>query len=102
MRKSGLFSLFIFIQIILLGCIFAHAAYRQKTDERHLQEKVNLVQSLGLTDLCLFTEASYTRHLSLADFHTAFQDSPMALEHFPSGSLVTYPAAAKKIYENMD
>jgi len=61
-----------------------------------------LVQRLGLTDLCLFTEASYTRHLSLADFHTAFQDSPMALEHFPSGSLVTHPPAAKKMYENVD
>jgi hypothetical protein len=66
----------------------------------HLQEKVNLVHRLGLTDLCLFTEASYTRHLSLADFHAAFQDSPMALEHFPSGSLVTHPQAAKKMYEH--
>jgi hypothetical protein len=24
------------------------------------------------------------------------------LEHFPSGSLVTHPAAAKKMYENVD
>ncbi|MGE5841832.1 MAG: hypothetical protein ACM335_06110, partial [Deltaproteobacteria bacterium] len=63
---------------------------------------VNLVRGLGLTDLCLFTEASYTRHLSLADFHTAFQNSPMALEHFPSGSLVTHPQAARKTHENVD
>jgi hypothetical protein len=82
--------------------MFSHALYKQMTDGRHLQEKANLVQVLGLTDLCLFTEASYTRHLSLADFHTAFQDSPMTLEHFPSGSLVTRPPAAKKIYENVD
>lgn len=47
------------------------------------------VSELELTDLCLFTEARYTRHLSQADLHSAFQDHPVALEHFPSGSLVT-------------
>jgi len=102
MRKSSVFFIYIFIQIVLLGCMFTHASYKQHISLSHLQEKVNLVQRLGLTDLCLFTEASYTRHLSLADFHTAFQDSPMALEHFPSGSLVTHPLAAKKTYENVD
>jgi hypothetical protein len=102
MRKSSLFFLYITIQTILLGCMLTHASYAQKMAVSHLQEMVNLVQRLGLTDLCLFTEASYTRHLSLADFHTAFQDSPMALEHFPSGSLVTHPQAAKRIYENVD
>ena len=44
-----------------------------------------------LTDLSLFTEARYTRHLTQADRHTPFQDHPFALEHFPSGSLVTPP-----------
>jgi hypothetical protein len=102
MRKSSLFFLYITVQILFLGCMFAHAFYKQKEDVSHLQEKVSLVHRLGLTDLCLFTEASYTRHLSLADFHAAFQDSPMALEHFPSGSLVPHPPAAKKMYENMD
>jgi hypothetical protein len=102
MRKSSLFLLYISIQTIFLGCMFGHAAYRQKTDVNYLQQKIKLVERLGLTDLCLFTEASYTRHLSLADFHTAFQDSPMALEHFPSGSLVTYPASAKRNNANVD
>lgn len=50
-----------------------------------------LVSELGLTDLALFTEARYTRHLSQADRHTAFQDHPLALDHFPSGSLVPPP-----------
>ena len=102
MRKSSLFLLYLFIQTFALGCLFTHASYKQESNESHLQEKVNLVQRLGLTDLCLFTEASYTRHLSMADFHTAFQNSPMALEHFPSGSLVTHPPATKKMYENVD
>ena len=102
MRKSSVFFIYLFIQIVLLGSMFTHASYKQQTGLSHLQEKVNLVQRLGLTDLCLFTEASYTRHLSLADFHTAFQDSPMAFEHFPSGSLVIRPPMDKKIYENVD
>ena len=48
-----------------------------------------MVEKLQLTDLCLFTEARYTRHPSMADLHSAFQDHPLALDHFPSGSLTT-------------
>lgn len=55
-----------------------------------------LVAELGLTDLALFTEARYTRHLSLADRHTAFQDHPLALDHFPSGSLAPPPARLRQ------
>jgi hypothetical protein len=55
-----------------------------------------LVATLGLTDLALFTEARYTRHLSQADRHTAFQDHPLALDHFPSGSLVPPPARLRQ------
>lgn len=51
-----------------------------------------LVTQLGLTDLALFTEARYTRHLSQADLHSALQDHPGAFEHFPSGSLIAPPA----------
>lgn len=47
-----------------------------------------LAGRLGLTDIALFTEARYTRHPSQADLHSAFQDHPVALEHFPSGSLI--------------
>lgn len=43
-------------------------------------------KALGITDLALFNEARYARHLSQADRFAAFQDQPMALERFPSGS----------------
>ncbi len=56
-----------------------------------LAQKSALVRTLRLTDLCLFTEASYTRHSSMADLSTPFQDSPCAFEHFPSGSLLAPP-----------
>jgi hypothetical protein len=53
---------------------------------------VELARQLGPTDLVLVTEARYLRHLSLADRHSAFQDHPLAFEHFPSGALVAVPA----------
>ena len=102
MRKSSLFFLYLFIQVLVLGGLLTHASYEKEVRLSSLQEKANLVHRLGLTDLCLFTEASYTRHVTLADFHTAFQNSPMALEHFPSGSLMTPPQATKKMYDKVD
>jgi hypothetical protein len=61
------------------------------TTAQELTEREHILQSLHITDLCLFTEASYTRHLSQADLFSAFQDHPLALEHFPSGSLTSPP-----------
>lgn len=52
------------------------------------QAQANVAQ---LTDPALFTEARYARHASQADRHAAFQDHPMALEHFPAGSLMPPP-----------
>ena len=56
-----------------------------------LARTARLAERLQLTDLCLFTEARYTRNPALADLHTPFQDHPTALEHFPSGTLVAPP-----------
>ncbi len=51
----------------------------------------DLAAALALSDVALFTEARYTRNPSLADLHSAFQDGPGSLEHFPTGSLVMPP-----------
>jgi hypothetical protein len=32
----------------------------------------------------------------VADRHTSFQDGPMALEHFPSGSILAPPVIRKR------
>jgi hypothetical protein len=91
MRKSDLFLFYLTANVILLILMFIHASLTENGEIRSLNEKTEMVQRFGLTDLCLFTEASYTRHLSQADLHSPFQDSPMSLEHFPSGSLATPP-----------
>jgi len=89
MRKSAIYLTFITFCIIALALLlFIHPLLRASYYDKILTEKKQLVQKLGLTDLCLFTEARYTRHLSQADLHSAFQDHPMAFEHFPSGSVV--------------
>ena len=102
MRKSDIFLIFLAINIIILFLMFTHASLKRKVDMESLKEKVEMVKRLELTDLCLFTEANYTRHLSQADLHTPFQDSPVSLEHFPSGSLLAPPESLRKINEKVD
>jgi hypothetical protein len=46
---------------------------------------------LGLTDLCVATEARYTRHPSVSDRVSPFMDHPGAIEHFPTGSFWAPP-----------
>ena len=91
MRNSSLFFLLITAEGLLLGLLFGHASFSATAQQHDLAEKAALVKTLQLTDLCLFTEARYTRHLSQADLSTAFQDYPLSLEHFPSGSFTQPP-----------
>lgn len=79
------------LALLLWALTFLHAslALREGADAVRLRRE--LVGQLDLTDLALFTEARYTRHPSQADLHSPFQDHPLALEHFPTGSLVPAP-----------
>ncbi len=79
---------FLFLALLLL--LTVHPGSSQEHHER-IETGKQLVSRLGLTDLSLFTEARYTRHISQADSHAAFQDHPRAVEHFPSGSMVRPP-----------
>jgi len=90
-RKSNLFFICLSGLLALLVFMFTHARLRRRADDPLLREKREIVRRLRLTDLCLFTEARYTRHPSMADFNTPFQDYPMSFEHFPSGSIVAVP-----------
>jgi len=76
----------------MVGLLFIHPRLQRDDYERGLAKRKRLVRELQLTDLCLFTEARYTRHLSQADLQSPFQDYPTAFDHFPSGSLVLPPA----------
>ncbi len=91
MRKYHLFSVFIISGLVLLGSMFIHASLEQKANRPFLSEKSEMVKRFELTDLCLFTDARYTRHPTMADVHTPFQDYPTSLEHFPSASILSMP-----------
>ncbi len=91
MRKSDLFLISLVFACILVAVTFVDAHWRVLNAGSHLDGMAQMVRQLELTDLSLFTEARYTRHLSQADYHTAFQDHPLAIEHFPSGSLIHPP-----------
>jgi len=88
MRRSHSFLFCLGLLAGLCGLIFVHASLRRQAMKPGLLEKERLVRELGLTDICLSTEANYTRHLTQADFTTAFQDHPLSLEHFPSGTWI--------------
>jgi len=91
MRKSSAFLLFVIVAVLLVALTVVDASYRRHGAEEALQQRGQLVAELGLSDLALFTEARYTRHPSQSDLHSAFQDHPMALEYFPTGSFLSPP-----------
>lgn len=95
-RKSSLSLVLVGLGILLLGLMFVHASVQRQADVAHIDRMARVVRTLGLTDLCLFTEARYTRHPSQADLHSAFQDHPVALEHFPAGSIAGPPAGLRR------
>lgn len=88
LRHSTLFFLFCSACFLTILMLAGHALTTAKTAGAADAERLHLVRSLKLTDLCIFTEARYTRHPAMADKHAPFQEHPAALEHFPSGSLL--------------
>lgn len=74
-----------------LLAVLAHAIWGASEGQARRAEARARVAALGLTDLALFGEARYTRHPSQADPHSAFQDAPGSIEHFPAGSWIGPP-----------
>jgi hypothetical protein len=96
-RKSTLFLIITAANLALLAGVMGHARVGEGKAGVTLRTASDLARTLQLTDLSLFTEARYTRHPSQADHHAPFQDHPLALEHFPSGSFVMPPRAASEV-----
>lgn len=91
MRRSTPFLALLGLQLGLFLGMLLHARWAGRRPDPAVAECRRWVVRLGLTDLCLFTEARYTRNFALADLHSPFQDHPTSLEHFPSGALVAPP-----------
>jgi hypothetical protein len=91
MRKSSQFFICLGVLTLLMLLSLLDATVGKGDNRGRLAFMQRRVAELELTDLALFTEARYTRHISQADLHTPFQDHPFAMEHFPSGSLTLPP-----------
>ena len=87
-RNSSKYFIFSGISVLLMLMLALHAASIRGKASTAETENAELARRLKLTDICLFTEARYTRHPAMADNHAAFQEHPSAFDHFPSGSLL--------------
>lgn len=101
-RKSNIAAVLFATGILLIVVMFIHAAMRLQADTPALNQMSGLAGTLELTDLCFFSEARYVRHLSQADLHSAFQDHPASLEHFPAGSIAGPPVNMRRLNEKLD
>jgi len=90
-RPSTLAATLLGAAALLFAACLADAGRLGEARQGARAERRALVEHLGLTDLSLFTEARYTRHPSQADLHSALQDHPAALDHFPTGALLAPP-----------
>ena len=85
---------------VLLVGIHSHMTRRESLHAARM--KTAMVAALGITDLCLFTEAPYTRHPALADRHSPLMPHPMTLERFPSGALRPPPHRFRQVRHGLD
>ncbi|MCI4624704.1 MAG: hypothetical protein L3V56_01960 [Candidatus Magnetoovum sp. WYHC-5] len=86
--KYRIFLSVVVLELVVLFALFVHHHYSLVASEQIIKAKRQVVQTLTLTDLSIWTEARYTRHPSQADFFSAFGDFPASFEHFPAGSIV--------------
>ena len=81
--------------LLLISCLAVfqifmfEAQNRAFSDQLQADQQMKLViQRLGLTDLCIATDARYIRHLSVSDPVAPFMDHPGGIEHFPSSAVI--------------
>ena len=91
MRPSYiLFTLLIFFLVLDTSLYIQSSRWQQFLRADYAKQAI-AVSGLGLTDLCVATEARYTRHPAVTDPMAPFMDHPGAIEHFPTGSFWAPP-----------
>ena len=86
MRPSQILLIILLVLFFIDTSLFIHSRRLEKELQADEEIQKIAVAGLGLTDLCVATEARYTRHPAVSDPMAAFMDHPGALEHFPTGS----------------
>jgi hypothetical protein len=91
LRNSTSYLNFTALCLILVVLMALHARQGKAAGQKGSLSRAKMVKEYQLTDLCLFTDARYTRNPAMTDWFAPFQDHPMSLEHFPSGSFGSPP-----------
>ena len=91
MRPSHILFIFLFLLICIDAGLYFHSRRLDHELEEDQAVQAIAVAGLGLTDLCIATEARYTRHPGVSDPMAPFMDHPGAIEHFPTGSFWNAP-----------
>ncbi len=95
MRPSTKLFIFLLFLLFIDGILYLHAGRLDSELEEAAAVQEIAVGGLGLTDLCIATEARYTRNPAVSDPVAPFMDHPGAIEHFPTGSFWQPPPVAK-------
>ena len=90
-RGSTWFGLITGCLGLALVAVLVLARVQEPATLAAMARKRQVVETFGLTDLSLFTDARYTRHPTQTDLTTPFQDHPVSLERFPSGMVMPIP-----------
>ena len=91
MRPSSALFIFLLLLIFIDGLLYLHSERLAGDIKKEEAVQAVAVAGLGLTDLCVATEARYTRNPAVSDPMAPFMDHPGAIEHFPSGSFWNAP-----------
>ncbi len=91
MRPSAALLIILLVISAVHSFLYLHERNLEKEYRQNSEMVLIAASGLGLTDLCVSTEARYTRHPAVSDPISPFMDHPGAIEHFPSGSFWTPP-----------
>jgi hypothetical protein len=86
MRPSSRFFILIALFLLLQGMLLVQGKLRMQDHLDSIGRVSRVAARLGITDLCLATDARYIRHLSVSDPVAPYMDHPGGVEHFPSSS----------------
>lgn len=84
MRQTYILCLIIVIYVTSCLLIGSSVCSKRVAVQDTYRNSLDLVEHLGFYDVCLSTEARYSRHPVASDKMTVVMDHPGALDHFPS------------------
>jgi len=100
MRRPVYFLVLLLVALCVVDASLYFFSIHRRAQLRSNAHLFDVVTSgLGLTALCVSTEARYTRHPAVSDPVVPFMDHPGAVEHFPTGSFWVPPRSVAELRE---